>query len=75
MRLCISATDFTTKRDYLETPRIFGTSPGSSMQYEIPLYVVPTSKASTNLRERPRYGSPDGMLWAHVGVSSLRDEK
>ena len=39
---------------YLETPRIFGTSPGSSIQYETPLYVVPTSKASTNLRERPR---------------------
>ena len=47
---------------YLETPRILGTSPGSSMQYETPLYVVPTSKASTNLRERPWYGSQEGMV-------------
>jgi hypothetical protein len=38
------------------------------MQYETPLYVVPTSKASTNLRERPRYGSREGMLWVHVAV-------
>ena len=38
------------------------------MQYETPLYVVPTSKASTNLRERPRYGSREGMLWTHVAV-------
>ena len=34
------------------------------MQYETPLYVVPTSKARTSLRERPRYGSLEGMLWA-----------
>ena len=53
---------------YLETPNTFGTSPGSSMQYEIPLYVVPTSKESTNLRDRPRYGSPVGMVLRCVAV-------
>ena len=42
------------------------------MQYETPLYVVPTSKASTNLRERPRYGSQEDMLWAHGCASILR---
>ena len=38
------------------------------MQYEIPLYVVPTSKESTNLRDRPRYGSPVGMVLRCVAV-------
>ena len=45
------------------------------MQYETPLYVVPTSKASTNLRERPRYGSREGMLRVHVAVRVEEDEE
>jgi hypothetical protein len=45
------------------------------MQYETPLYVVPTSKASTNLRERPRYGSREGMLWVHGAVRVGEVEK
>jgi hypothetical protein len=37
----------------LDTPRISGTSPGSRMQYETPLNVVPTSNASTSFRVKP----------------------
>lgn len=36
--------------------RFWGTSPGSSTQYEIPVWVVPTSKAKTILRAGPLYG-------------------
>jgi hypothetical protein len=41
----------------LATPRITGTSPGLSTQYETPLNVVPTSNASTSFRVRPLHGS------------------
>ena len=35
---------------------MLGISPGSKIQYETPLYVVPTSNASTSFRVRPWYG-------------------
>ena len=38
------------------TPWILGTSPGSSMAYETPLKVVPTSRARTRERVLPVYG-------------------
>jgi hypothetical protein len=40
----------------LDTPRITGTSPGSRIQYETPLNVVPTSNAITSFRVKPLYG-------------------
>ena len=47
--------DFSDYTD-LETARITGTSPGSKMQYEIPVNVVPTSNASTSFLVGPSYG-------------------
>jgi hypothetical protein len=46
----------------LATPRITGTSPGSSIQYETPLNVVPTSNASTSFRVGPLYGSRGNIV-------------
>jgi hypothetical protein len=45
----------------LDTPRITGTSPGSRIQYETPLNVVPTSNASTSFRAEPLYGCRGSM--------------
>ena len=44
------------------------------MQYEIPLYVVPTSKASTNLRDGPRYGLPVGIVLRCVAMLAAEVE-
>jgi hypothetical protein len=41
---------------YRLTPCVSGTMPGSRMQYETPLNVVPTSMATINLRREPLYG-------------------
>lgn len=46
-----------------------GGSPGSSMLYETPLYVVPTSKAKTSFRADPWYGCRSGILqWGVEGL-------
>ena len=45
------------------------------MQYEIPLYVVPTSKARASFRDEPRYGSLEGMVWAYgAGLAGKVEE-
>jgi len=51
-----SANLWTLVTTDLETARMTGTSPGSKMQYEIPVNVVPTSNASTSFLVGPSYG-------------------
>ena len=46
----------------LDTPRITGTSPGSRIQYETPVNVVPTSNASTSFRVKPVYGFRESIV-------------
>lgn len=48
-----SQTWYSTRETSLVTPCIFGISPGSKIAYDTPLYVVPTSKATTSPRKRP----------------------
>lgn len=57
----------------LVTPWIFGTSPGSSTAYPIPLKVVPTSKATTSLRREPEYGFIEDMVEVEGDEESLED--